>query len=331
MAMSGLTRIDGLFEGAPAVQPVGPGDADRDSVGAIQDLLRGQGQPSMPTPLAADYGLFGSKTTAAVNGFRSATGLLPSGLVDVEMMKALIQTPAKKPTASRPYVTLALDFDWSALAKLVVMTSILEGEGAFGALNLNTDKAGLSYGIIQWAQKPQRLHEILQAFSDADADAYTAIFGGGDAAVASGLLDHTALPNGGVDSMGHTTDDQFDLTDNTWTARFQAATLSAGFQKIQVKTALQAFQNSLNTLNGYAPAFTTQRAVAFMLDLANQFGNAGARSLYSATAQNGQTVADHLSAIADESVNRMAAPLQAGTRNRRNLFLNTPLLVDTAF
>ena len=98
-----------------------------------------------------------------------------------------------------------------------------------------------------------------------------------------------------------------------------------------MKTALQAFQNSLNTLNGYASEFTTQRAVAFMLDVANQFGNAGAKSLYSATAQNGQTVADHLSAIADESVNRMAAQLQAGTRNRRNLFLNTPLLVDTAF
>ena len=64
------------------------------------------------------------------------------------MMKALIQTPAKKPAASRPYVTLALDFDWTGLMKTVVLTSILEGEGAFGALNLNTDKAGLSYGIF---------------------------------------------------------------------------------------------------------------------------------------------------------------------------------------
>jgi peptidoglycan hydrolase-like protein with peptidoglycan-binding domain len=328
MAMSGLTRIDGLFEGVPAVQPVGPGDADKDSVGAIQDLLRGQGQPSMPTLLAPDYGLFGAKTTAAVNGFRNANGLQTSDIVDVEMMKALVQTPAKKPAASRPYVTLALDFDWSGLTKIVVLTSILEGEGAFGALNLNTDKAGLSYGVIQWAQKPKRLHEILQAFSDADADAFTAIFGG-SAAVASGLLDHTALPNGGVDSNGNTIDDSFDLTNDAWTARFQAATLSTEFQKAQVKTALQAFQNSLNTLNGYAPEFTTERAVAFMLDVANQFGDAGAKSIYSATAQDGQTVADHLSAIADESVNRMAAQFQAGTRNRRNLFLNTPMLADT--
>jgi peptidoglycan hydrolase-like protein with peptidoglycan-binding domain len=328
MAMSGLTRIDGLFGGAPAVQPVGPGDADKDSVGAIQDLLRGQGQPSMPTPLAPDYGLFGAKTTAAVNGFRNANGLQTSDIVDVEMMKALVQTPAKKPTASRPYVTLALDLDWSGLTKIVVLTSILEGEGAFGALNLNTDKAGLSYGVIQWAQKPKRLHEILQAFSDADGDAFTAIFGGGGAAVASRLLDHTALPNGGVDSNGNTTDDSFDLTNDAWTARFQAATLSTDFQKVQVKTALQAFQNSLNTLNGYAPEFTTERAVAFMLDLANQFGDAGARSIYSATAQDGQTVADHLSAIADESVNRMDAQFQAGTRNRRNLFLDTPMLAD---
>jgi hypothetical protein len=110
---------------------------------------------------------------------------------------------------------LLLNFDWSGLTKIVILTSILEGQGTFGAMNLNTDKAGLSYGIIQWAQKPGRLHEILQAFSDANADAFTAIFGGGDGSVASDLLAQTVKPNGGVDSSGETTDDKFDLTDDT--------------------------------------------------------------------------------------------------------------------
>jgi hypothetical protein len=330
MAMSGLPRIDGLFDGAVIVQPVVPGDPDKESVGAIQDLLRGHGQQSMPTVAAADYGIFGPKTTTAVEAFRSANGLDDSDAVDVAMMRALIQVPATKPIASRSYVTMRLDFDWDGLTKIVILTSILEGQGGFGAMNLNSDKAGLSYGIIQWAQKPGRLHEILQAFSAADTDAFTTIFGGGDAALASGLLTQTAKPNGGVDSFGETTDDKFDLTNDSWTARFQAAALSTNFQQVQVRTALIAFRASLNKLNSYAPEFTSERSVAFGLDLANQFGDGGAKSIYAATAEDGQSVADHISAMADESVKRIASEFQGGTRRRRDLFLNTPLLSDTS-
>jgi peptidoglycan hydrolase-like protein with peptidoglycan-binding domain len=331
MAKSGLVRIDGLFEDLMVIQPIGPGDPDKESVGAVQDLLRGQGQPSMPKPTASDYGTFGAKTKTAVNGFRSDNGLDASDLVDFDMMKALIQKPAKQPIASRCYVTMALDFDWTGLTKVVLLTSILEGGGSFGAMNLNTDKAGMSYGIIQWAQKPRRLHEILLSFQNADGDEFTTIFGAGDATVAGGLLAHTALTNGGVDSSGNTTDDSFDLIDDTWRARFQAATLVPMFQKAQVTTALAAFQNSLTALSGYAPEFTTERAVAFMLDVANQFGDGGAMSVYTATAVDGQTVPDHMTAIADETVNRIAAPFKAGTRNRRDLFLNTALLGDADF
>jgi hypothetical protein len=329
MAMSGLTRIDALFAGEPAAQPVGPGDPDKESVGAIQDLLRGHGQRSMPNPTAMDYGVFGNLTKAAVNGFRADNGLDAADTVDSRMIKALVQTPSKTPVASRPYVTLALDFEWTGLTKIVLLTSILEGEGSFGAMNLNTDKAGMSYGIIQWAQKPQRLHRLLAALQAADGNLFTKIFGGGDPEVASGLLNHTALPNGGVDASGETTDDRFDLTDEIWTARFQAATLSPECQKAQVTAALTAFRNSLAILKGYAPEFTTERAIAFKLDLANQFGDAGAESIYHATAQGGQSVADRLSAIANESVRRMAAPFQAGARDRRDLFLKTPLLTDS--
>jgi peptidoglycan hydrolase-like protein with peptidoglycan-binding domain len=331
MARSGLARIDGLFEGAAGAQPVGPGDPDKESVGAIQDLLRGHGQPFMPAPPAPDYGNFGNRTKAAVNAFRSQHGLDAADTVDTAMMQALIQTPAPKPVASRPYITLALDLEWSGLTKIVALTSILEGQGAFAAMNRNTDKAGLSFGIIQWAQSQGRLHEILQAFATADAAAFNTIFGGGDAALAAGLLQHAARPNGGVDAIGATTDARFDLTDDTWIARFQAAALSQPFQKVQMAAALAAFQSALNSLKGYAPEFTTERQVAFMLDLANQFGPGGARSLYRATAQSGQTAAEHLSAIAGESVNRIAASAKDGTRNRRNLFLTTALLADTNF
>jgi peptidoglycan hydrolase-like protein with peptidoglycan-binding domain len=329
MAKSGLTRIDRLFEGVMATDPIGPGDPDKESVGAIQDLLHGHGQPSLPGLTSPDYGAFGNKTKAAVTAFRAAAGLPPSNLVDIDMMKALIATPAPKAIASRPYVTLALDFAYDGLTKIVLLTSILEGKGAFGAANLNTDKAGMSFGMIQWAQKPKRLHEILQAFHDADADAFTTIFGGSDESVASGLLAHTSKVQGGVDDSGHTTDAKFDLVSAPWTDRFASAARSQPFQKAQVTTAIAAFQKSLATLHGYAPDFTTERAIAFQLDVANQFGDAGAKSLFTATKADGQSVAEHVSAIADESVRRMKPEFQAGTRNRRNLFLQTPLLADS--
>ena len=38
-------------------------------------------------------------------------------------------------------------------------------------------------------------------------------------------------------------------------------------------------------------------AGAFMLDLANRFGDGGAKSIYTATAGAGQTAADHISAL----------------------------------
>jgi len=62
------------------------------------------------------------------------------------------------------------------------LTAIMEGLGKFGSLNLNADKAGLSFGIIQWAQRPKRLIDILEAFSKADASKYVSIFGSGSEA-----------------------------------------------------------------------------------------------------------------------------------------------------
>jgi peptidoglycan hydrolase-like protein with peptidoglycan-binding domain len=332
MAQSGLARIDGLFEGTSTVPPVAPGDTDKESVGAIQDLLRGHGQAKMPGPVASDYGVFGGRTTAAVQAFRGDNGLPDADQVDSTMMQALIRVPAKRPIASRPYVTLGLDFIWNSMTKVLLLTSILEGKGAFAAMNLNSDKAGMSYGIIQWAQKPKRLHEILQAFHDSDSAAFIEIFGGGDAALASGLLNHTAEANGGIDpATGATTDEQFDLIDGVWTSRFLAASLSQDFQKVQINTARVAFDKSLSILQSYAPEFKTERAVAFMLDVANQFGDGGAKSLYLATKAQDQTLAEHIKAIGDESVNRMRPEFQAGTRNRREVFLETSLLADSEF
>jgi hypothetical protein len=56
MAKTGIDRIDGLLAGTPGVSQLGPGDPDRDAVGAIQDLLRGLGNRSLPDVRVVSYG-----------------------------------------------------------------------------------------------------------------------------------------------------------------------------------------------------------------------------------------------------------------------------------
>jgi hypothetical protein len=73
-----------------------------------------------------------------------------------------------------------------------------------------------------------------------------------------------------------------------------------------------------------------------LLDLANQFGDAGARRVYEKVSQPGRSEGDLLSAIADESVARVRAQFGDGpetdsTSSRREAFRTTPLLADAPF
>src|SRR5215471_17457448 len=173
MALCGVPRIDDLNSGAASATPITQGDSDQDSVGLVQQMLAGMGQPGLPNLLSPDYGVFGPRTTAAVQNFRAALGLPAGSQIDVQCLQALVQADASVPVASRGYLTLVLDIPYSGLAKILSVVAQMEGAGKFSALNLNTDKAGLSFGLIQWAQKPGRLTEILKAFSKVSAGDFT--------------------------------------------------------------------------------------------------------------------------------------------------------------
>jgi len=156
--------------------------------------------------------------------------------------------------------------------------------------------------------------------------------GGGDPNVASGLIAHTRQPGGGIDpATGQTTDPAFDLINDPWVSRFRAAALWVPFQQAQVQTGLNDFRGSLTQIQQYAPQLSSERAVAFMLDLANQFGNGGAHSIYQALWQPGMAIPDALQAMANESVERIQDPWKAGTQARRQHFLTTDFLSDAAF
>jgi hypothetical protein len=332
MALCGISRIDDLMAGVASAAAIGAGDPDRASVQVVQSLLSGQGEKGLPNLLSADYGLFGAATIAAVNNFRRRAGLAVESLVDATVFQSLVKTPAPAAIVSRGYLTLALDFDYGGLAKILSVVAQMEGAGKFGALNLNTDKAGLSFGLIQWAQKPGRLAEILNAFFVASATDFVRIFGDGDAYLAARLIAHTKQVDGGVDhGTGRTTDSNFDLVNEPWLGRFRAAAMWVPFQKTQVRTALSDFRSSLAMIRQYAPQLKTERAVGFMLDLANQCGNSGARAIYRSVWKDGIAIGDLLRGMANESVERVADPWKAGTLARREHFLTTAFLSDDLF
>jgi hypothetical protein len=335
MAPTGIPRIDDLFtEGSVAA--IVSNDTDTAAVGVVQDLLTAQGFTGLPGLLDSSRGKFGPKTTDSVSTFQQTCGLPVTGAVDHSTLQQLASKPASKPTASQGYLCLSLDVLFQGMTRLVGLTSQFEGAGQFAALNKNTDRAGLSFGLIQWAQKPKRLHEILAGFQSRQPDLFVRIFGGGDASLAQGLLDHTIKENGGVDSQGKTTDSRFDLIQDPWVSRFRQAALDPALQRVQLDVASTAFNSTVHQVQGYAPDIRSERGIAFMLDLANQHGDGGAKSIYTTVAKAGMSEADLMKSMEAESVARVQRQFGPGsivdsTRNRREAFRTTPLLSDQPF
>jgi hypothetical protein len=336
MSKTGINRIDDLLAGTPGSMPIGPGETDRLAVGAIQDLLVGLGNSRMPDCRLPAHGNYGSMTVAAIQQFRTAKGLPPGDSVDAACLAALAQTPHTTPVATRCYIALGLDLVITPMTYLMTLTGLWEANARFAALNLNTDKKGLSFGLIQWAQKPGRLNEIVTAFRNADPGRFHSTFGGQTAA--EGLIQHTAKKSGGVDPVsGLTTDPAFDLISEPWVSRFRAAGLDPVFQRAQVATATTDAQSAYATLQSQTPLITTQRGVAFLLDVANQHGAGGAASIYQTVAPSSTAEPDLLKRMRDESVRRVTAqygqgsPEAASTASRRDWFLTTPVLSDVPF
>jgi hypothetical protein len=269
----------------------------------------------------------GPKTAAALASFRQQTGLPESPDIDSAMLKKMVEAPATDPRASTVYLGLVLGFPPAGMLKILSLVSQMEGSGKFAALNRNTDRAGLSFGLIQWAQKPGRLVDILTAMSQADRNGFVAIFGDGDAQVADALIVNCRQPHGGVDlKTGDTANPNFNLVAEPWLSRFRQAAVTARFQQVQVRTALAAFEASYSALKRYAAEIRSERGVGFMLDVANQFGDAGTAKLCASLNRAGMSEMDIMEAVADATVERLEDPLKAGVRARRDHFLQTSLL-----
>ncbi|HET9830968.1 MAG TPA: peptidoglycan-binding domain-containing protein, partial [Vicinamibacterales bacterium] len=247
MAVTGIAAIDALLDGSSDVA-LDAGNCDAETAGFLQDLLIGHGFGNLPGILGTGRGRFGPHTSSAIRQFQQAQSLPITGTVDRTTLRALVDTEWPRPFACCAYLTLVLDVAFIGTMRLVSLTSQFEGAGLFTALNRNTDRAGLSFGLIQWAQRPGRLHELLRAFRAANSELFTEIFGNGDQTVAQALLEHTVKVRGGTDANGRTIDPRFDLISPPWDSRFIEAGRHRELQVVQLDTAVADFQRSLSRL-----------------------------------------------------------------------------------
>src|ERR1700691_3245855 len=191
----GDSTIDGLLAGDVSVKPLYPG-ADAPAVGYLHDLLRGHGYTHLPDPRAASYSAFGWATGRAIADYRGKNGLTAGDQADAVLLCDIVERPAPKATLGPAYVPLVLDVAFTPILRFVWLTSLFETGGVFQTLNLNTDQCGVSFGILQWSQKPGQLHRFLQACCAREPAEWTRIMG------SYSLLDYTSKPSGGLDARG---------------------------------------------------------------------------------------------------------------------------------
>jgi peptidoglycan hydrolase-like protein with peptidoglycan-binding domain len=315
------STIDGLLAGDASVKPLYPG-AGAPAVGYLQDLLRGHGYSYLPDPRAASYSAYGPATSRAIADYRRRNGLAAEDQADSGLLRDLVIRPAPKATLGPAYVPLVLDVAFTPILRFVWLTSLFETGGVFQTLNLNSDQCGVSFGILQWSQKPGQLHRFLQACSAREPAEWTRIMG------SDSILDYTAKQNGGLDPGGTAVNPAFELTKDPWKSKLQALGASLPIQRVQLDLAAETYRAELAREAGYASKTTSERGFAFLLDLANQFGGGRVERQYKLAAQPGVGEGQVLKAMEDAFTGIARLQFQPQVRARREFFRTTALLSD---
>ena len=149
-----------------------------------------------------------------------------------------------------------------------VIGRVSQHEGRHDSLNLNADGAGLSFGILQWAQKPGALGELLQLMYEASPNTFITTFGEHYRA----LLQVTAA--GSLEPVGGVV-----LWQEPWVSRFRQAGRTPVFIEVQNRLAAEGdhFKGALEAAQ--LLGLVTERSVALMYDTAVQQGAGFARQL----------------------------------------------------
>jgi len=326
----GNAIIDGLLERKPSALPLLPGQDIR-AVGYLQDLLRGHGYAFLPDPRAATYSRYGSETRLAISAYRRKHDLDLTARKDCAgsgLLRDLVDRPAPAAAVCPAYIPLVLDVAFTPILRFVWLTSLFETGGVFENLNLNMDQCGVSFGILQWSQKAGQLHRILQSCRTREPAEWTRIMADHGITSGNALVDYTATANGGLNARGWAIDPAFELTKDPW--RIMLVTLGASqpMQRVQLELASETYSVELARVTAYAGSDTSERVVAFLLDLANQFGPARVEEQYKRAAQPGVSESAILKSMEDAFIALARLQFQPQVRARREFFRTTKQLSD---
>ena len=114
----------------------------------------------------------------------------------------------------------------------LILEKVSAKEGAYTSLNLNRDNAGLSVGIIQWAQAPGQLGVLLKAQQQAHPEAFAEYFGGAQLSAELLRVTNASSQSGRLQPVGGRV-----LWHSSWAERFRKANADPRFQALQVKLA----------------------------------------------------------------------------------------------
>lgn len=317
------TTIDGLLAGDGAAQPLTQG-ANSPAVGHLHDLLRGHGYAYLADARSPQYTAYGPATARAISHFCQTNRIRPANAAGTALLRDVVSRPAPKGGIGPAYVPLVLNTAFTSIHRFIWLTALFETGGAFQMLNLNTDRCGVSFGILQWAQKPGQLHRILQACHDRAPDEWSRIMRESGAS----LLEWTAQPNGGVDAKGLAPDPAFELTKDPWKSGLEALGASLIMQRVQLDFASETYRAELVRERTYARPATSERGFAFLLDLVNQFGPGRVEEHYREAARAAANELEILQTLENVFVAIARPEFQAQVRARRQFFRTTKLLSD---
>lgn len=154
-----------------------------------------------------------------------------------------------------------------------VIARVSSHEGGYDALNLNTDGAGLSVGILQWAQAPGGLGILLQAQYKADPARFAVVYGPAwrELLVKTAEAGSLAPVNGAV------------LWKEPWVSIFRAAGNDPVFQRVQDQVATTGDHMKGALQVAQMLGVKTERSMALFYDTAVQQGPGGAKAVANKT------------------------------------------------
>jgi hypothetical protein len=122
--------------------------------------------------------------------------------------------------------------------RLILATLLLNPEGGSLSLSRVVRGGGLLFGISPWFQsagsRSSGLYGLLTAFQVEEPDTFISILGGGDPAVAAGLISYVRQSRGGLTADGQPSDPAFDFGSEPWVSRFREAASSPALQRVQM-------------------------------------------------------------------------------------------------